>query len=115
MVIDSKILKEIDAVLDKMFKIDTSFKIKNKYSFIDLFWYLYKSPKANLSSVSMKYADLERKRLFYRKKLDELRTTSNLSSLDKSNLTKYIVAYDRSGSISANVELRHKILLDFLK
>lgn len=106
-------LKKVDAVLCLMERLDSliNFSIKNKFTFIDLFWFFYQndSSKIDLKSFAPKLEEFESDRLTYRKSIQNIKSVARLTVSEKEDLTKYIVAYDRSGSTKENLQLRHDI------
>jgi len=117
--ISHKILQRTTNVLDLLWEIDmhSNKNIVNKFTFIDLFWFFYNNDisKIDLNRFILRLLEFEELRLYYRKRQEDIIKDKKLSKVDKSNLIKYIVAYDRSGSIRENIEIRHEIFTQNFK
>lgn len=109
--LDITFLKKMDSILDNIYRIDSSsgFSIKNKYTFIDLFWLLnnvYPKTSINIKEFREKLNQFEKDRLYYRTRLN---TLSKKKDDYKKKLYSYILAYDRSGSITESIEKRRLV------
>lgn len=110
-------LKQIDEILDIIHSIDLleGKRIINKYTFIDIFWFLYRNLNnlhLNTSSFKKAFNDFEQKRLDNKENLKELAQKKTDESI---NLHNYIMNYDRSGSLSNSIEARAKVFDSMFK
>lgn len=101
-------LKLIDKILDDIYDLDqvNGKKIVNQFSFIDLFLFLMnnaKDKKIDFNGFKKELDKFEECRLKERKNLEQL--SLDTSEYNK-NLYKYIVNYDRSGSLKESVNKR---------
>jgi len=118
--VSGKFLKKVTTVLDMMADIDSkySYRIKNKYTFIDIFWFLYNQngKKIQTDNFIGELQNLERNRLTYRKDIDKIYSNKSFTKKYKKLLSDYIIAYDRSGSTVLNIAKRSKVFEElFLK
>ncbi|WP_299223182.1 DUF262 domain-containing protein [uncultured Psychroserpens sp.] len=110
-IVDQNQLRKIDYILDLLYDIDTfgGKRIVNKYSFIDIFWFLYKNinnKTLNVEKFKSGFDDFERERLFYK---NDLETLLELNTDYYKNLYDYILAFDRSGALKDNIETRSNV------
>lgn len=110
-------LKQIDEILDIIHSIDLleGKRIINKYTFVDIFWFLYRNLNnlhLNTSSFKKAFNDFEQKRLDNKENLKELAQKKTDESI---NLHNYIMNYDRSGSLSNSIEARAKVFDSMFK
>ncbi|SEL41369.1 DUF262 domain-containing protein [Parapedobacter koreensis] len=110
-------LKKIDEILDIIHTLDLleGKRIINKYTFIDIFWFLYRNLNgSHLDSKSFKktFNEFEEKRLGQKDNLKELAQQRTKESI---NLHSYIVNYDRSGSLSSSINVRANVFDSIFK
>ncbi|MDF2449466.1 MAG: hypothetical protein K0R26_1970 [Bacteroidota bacterium] len=107
-----KTIKCIVDVLNIMKEIDQSSKkrIINKFSFIDIFWFLYKKydgySSVDVDQFASKYDELETNRLVNYKSSDALLRTGKAADKD---LYEYIMAYRYEGARTSSIEKRNVI------
>lgn len=107
-VFPSRFLHNISLVLDKMNEIDTfsKVKIRNKFSFIDIFYYLFVNIKqldnVNSEKFAIFYDQLERMRIL-RKNEPELLLKDKIWGKSMYN---YIIAYKSLGYEPENISIR---------
>jgi hypothetical protein len=104
-------LKKVDKILDLVYDIDHSGgkRIVNKFTFIDVFWFLFKNvndKNLNVNNFKKEFNKFEDSRLKEKSNLKELAKEKSTESV---NLYNYIVNYDRSGSMSDSIEERARV------
>lgn len=111
-------LRKVDKILDLIYNIDHSggMRIVNKFTFIDLFWFLYRNiddKNLNVNSFKLEFNEFENNRLNEKDNLKELAGKRNKEAI---NLYNYIMNYNRSGSLSDSIDIRAQVFDDtFLK
>jgi uncharacterized protein with ParB-like and HNH nuclease domain len=111
-------LRKVDKILDLMFDIDHAEgkRIVNKFTFIDIFWFLFKNignKNFNVDDFKLEFNKFENNRLIEK---DNLKRLASKKTKESINLYSYIVNYDRSGSLSDSIDERAKVFDDmFLK
>jgi hypothetical protein len=106
-------VKKITDVLDIMFEIDRNSKkrISNKFSFIDIFWFLYDEfdsyKRVDYKKFASFYDTFEQNRLANYKESKELLATKKKSDSD---LFSYIMAYRYDGAKSLSIEKRATVI-----
>jgi hypothetical protein len=91
-------------------------RIVNKFTFIDIFWFLFKNignKNFNVDDFKLEFNKFENNRLIEK---DNLKRLASKKTKESINLYSYIVNYDRSGSLSDSIDERAKVFDDmFLK
>ncbi|OAD45437.1 DUF262 domain-containing protein [Polaribacter atrinae] len=104
-------LRKVDKVLDLIYDIDHSGgkRIVNKFTFIDIFWFLFRNignKSFNVADFKLEFNKFEENRL---KEKDNLKKLAGEKTQQSINLYSYIVNYDRSGSLSDSIDERAKV------
>ena len=115
LLVSGDLLKKVSIILDKMEEIDSfsKTKIKNKFSFIDIFYYLYniESPETvDCCHIAERYDKLEKERKEYKDKLEEIQ---NLK--DKRALYQYIFHYQYAGYEATSITKRYESIKTYLE
>lgn len=115
--VTSNDLKKIDEILDIIHTIDLldGKRIINKYTFIDIFWFLYRNLNSfhfDTNGFKKSFNEFEQKRLENKDNLKELAQKKTDESV---NLYNYIMNYDRSGSLSESINVRANVLDSMFK
>lgn len=109
-------LKKVDEVLDLIYEIDLAEgkRIVNKYTFIDIFWFLYRNnnSKINIKGFKKMFNEFEQNRL---NKKDNLKDLVQKKTTESINLYNYIMNYDRSGSLSESINVRATVFDSMFK
>lgn len=107
-------IKKANAILDWMNKINYISKgiFKNKWTFVDTFWMLYKYydviERIDEKKIIEQFKIFEQRRLANHKNPDALISNSTSPSYDK-DLYDYILSFKYSGNIQNNIETRHRV------
>lgn len=110
----SEYLKKTNRILDMMDKINvlSTGMFKNKWTFVDVFWFLYKNydliEKIDEKKIVEQFKIFEQKRRINSRNPDVLISNPTSPIFDK-DLYDYIQAFKYSGNIQKNIEIRHKI------
>ncbi|TGD58985.1 DUF262 domain-containing protein [Flavobacterium humi] len=110
-------LKKIDEVLDLIYELDLADgkRIVNKYTFIDIFWFLYRNinnTKLNVKGFKKAFNEFENSRL---DRKDNLKDLAQEKTNDSINLYNYIMNYDRSGALTESISTRANVLDNMFK
>ncbi|SHM89946.1 DUF262 domain-containing protein [Flavobacterium chilense] len=110
-------LRKIDEVLDLIHELDMAEgkRIINKYTFIDIFWFLYRNAdnsKVNIKGFKKSFNEFENNRL---DRKDDLKDLAQEKNNDSINLYNYIMNYDRSGALNESINVRANVLDNLFK
>lgn len=109
-----KMMRRVNKVLDWMFEINKFSKgiFKNKWGFVDTFWFLYKNikiiDKVKYSNFSKDFQSFENKRKKYNSNPEELIENKDSQQYDK-DLYNYIDAFNKQGALKNNVSIRNRV------
>lgn len=107
------ILKKVDKVLDLIYEIDNlpGMRIINKFTFIDVFWFLFNNidgKTLNIDNFKLSLNNFEENRLKEKNNLQSLLAEKTKDSLI---LYNYIMNYDRSGSLKNSIDVRYDVFM----
>lgn len=106
---DKKLMRRTYDVLDQIYKIncEANHSIRNKWGFVDLFWFLFRqngaTDKINCQKIAHAIVAFENDRVANNKKPEQLLKDG------KKYLFDYIQAFNSSGGTKANLAIRNKV------
>lgn len=109
-----KYMKDANKILKYMDKINEAcnWKIKNKWAFVDFFWFLYRHldeiEDIRFTDIGNAFLRFENKRLQYSKYPDVLIESDDKTIHDKP-LYEYINAFNLAGNLSDNINTRARV------
>jgi hypothetical protein len=107
---DKTLMKKTYNVLDHLHKInlETDFLIRNKWGFVDLFWFLFQQSGTAVNIDYSKFAhafiDFEKERIAHNKNPEQLLADG------KKHVYEYIQAFNTSGGAMSNISKRNSVI-----